>query len=121
MSHQPLPTGKRGEQIARTFLSQKGFLYITSNFHSRFGEIDLIMQDGLVLVFIEVKTRSDDSLATPQEAVTLWKIQKIIKTAEYFKLLHPKLPEALRIDVVAVTLELSGEVIKIEHIENVTG
>lgn len=114
------PTGKLGEKIAIAYLIQKGLRLITSNFHSRFGEIDLIMLDGKTTVFVEVKARFGQAYGTPQSAVTPAKIQKIIKTAQYFKLLHPEFPASLRIDVVAITLAGEGEVTKFEHIKNVT-
>ncbi len=120
LNHQQT-TGKLGEDIALNYLSQKGYRLITSNFHSRFGEIDLILKDKGTLVFVEVKARYDTSYGTPQEAVTPWKIKKIIKTAQYFSLLHPELPKALRIDVIALQLSPSGEVASLEHLENITG
>lgn len=96
--------GNLGEDLASDFLIQKGYKIIERNFHSRFGEIDIIALNGKNLVFIEVKTRKSTNFGTPLEAVTSWKIQKIQKTAEYFSLLHPNLPKNLRIEVVSVDL-----------------
>ena len=53
--------GLSAERLAEKFLRDKGFRFITANFLTRVGEIDLIMQDGPTLVFIEVKRRRNDA------------------------------------------------------------
>lgn len=116
--------GQEGEEIAVNFLRKKGYKIIEQNFHSRVGEIDIVALDpstgsgpgGNVLVFVEVKTRWSKKFGEPVEAVTPWKLNSIIKTAQYYKLLHPELPEEMRIDVVSI--ELEGKSPKIEHIVN---
>jgi len=68
-----------------------------------------------------VKTRFSQSFGYPEEAVTPWKIRSIIKTAQYFKLKHPKLPDSLRIDVVAIDLDSQKkEVLNLRHFKNIT-
>ena len=63
-------TGRRGEAAAARFYEKQGAALITHNYHTRMGEIDLILRepDG-TLVFCEVKTRAKDSLDTPAAAV----------------------------------------------------
>lgn len=51
--------GKKAERFARTFLEQQGLTFIMENYRCRTGEIDLIMQEGEELVFVEVKYRSN--------------------------------------------------------------
>lgn len=115
------PKGKLGEDLAAHFLEKKGYRIIVRNFHARYGEIDLVATFQNTLIFVEVKTRWGMPYGTPVEAVTPWKLKSVVKTAEYFKLLHPKLPEALQIDVVAVQFDSSGKLLGIEHLPNVTG
>lgn len=110
-----------GEHKALEFLKNKGYKILSQNFRSRVGEIDIICQDKDTVVFVEVKTRVSSDYGTPEEAVTPWKIQSIIKTAQYFMMLHPKLPELMRIDVISLELSPAGEVKRLEHLENVTG
>ena len=55
--------GNAAEQLAATFLQQKGLTLIEKNFRCTYGEIDLIMRDGKTLVFIEVRLRSTVILA----------------------------------------------------------
>lgn len=91
-----------------------------------FGEVDIIALDPSAgsgqdtLVFIEVKTRWSKSFGPPEEAITPWKIRRIIKAGQYYKLFHPESPEALRIDVVAIDLSPTGEVGEIKIIKNIT-
>jgi len=111
--------GNLGEDLAVRYLQKHGYKILDRNFHCRFGEIDIIAQDGQTLVFVEVKTRWSKKFGEPQEAVTFRKLKSIIKTGQYFKLLHPKLPEDLRIDVVAIDIE--SKFPKVELIKNATG
>ncbi len=113
--------GNKGEEIAARFLLSQGYKILQRNFKSKFGEIDIIAINHNVLVFIEVKTRWSKAFGLPEEAVTPWKIKSIIKTGEYFKLLHPELPESLRIDVVAISMSPGGEVGEIRLIKNASG
>ena len=54
--------GQWAEQQALTVLEEQGYVHVRSNYHSRFGEIDLIVQKGQELVFVEVKARSKTRL-----------------------------------------------------------
>ena len=62
--------GKKGEFLAARYLEEKGYTVIARNYHSRYGEIDLICRKDSYLVFIEVKARKVSSLVNPLEAVT---------------------------------------------------
>lgn len=102
------PTNKIGaiaENFAADFLSKKGYKIVGRNFRSRFGEIDIIALHDSLLVFVEVKARWSLKFGLPEEAVTAQKIWKITKTAEYYSLMHPNLPQSLRIEVVALVIE----------------
>lgn len=95
--------GSKGETLARRFLEKSGYRIIERNFRTRLGEIDLIAYDGMTLVFVEVKTRSDHSFGAPQEAVTRQKQQRIIRVAQYYLSSHKEDDRPVRFDVVAVT------------------
>lgn len=111
--------GGIGEKLAVNLLQKKGYRILEKNFRCKLGEIDIIALVKDTLVFVEVKTRWSQNYGSPEEAVTPRKIRSIIKTGQYYKLLHPELPEALRIDVVAVDLtESTG---KVRLIKNITG
>ncbi len=113
--------GKIGEDLASSYLSKHGYTIIERNFKARYGEIDIIALSGSILVFIEVKTRIGRQFGLPEEAVTPRKIHEVVKTAEFYKVLHPELPESLRLDVIGIELN-SDETLKyFNHIQNVTG
>lgn len=113
--------GNLGENLALKYLQSKGYKFIERNFRSRFGEIDLIFQDKKTLVFVEVKTRFSKTYGEPEEAITPFKLKSFVKTAYYFKLVHPNLTESLRIDVVAITLDLNRKkVLSLKHFKNIT-
>ncbi len=97
----PTTRGIAGEVIASRFLREKGYRVMSSNYHSRFGEIDIIAQDGKDIVFVEVKTRSDNAIMMPREAVTQEKQKKILRTAAMYIRAYPSNLQP-RFDVVEV-------------------
>ena len=113
--------GNLGENLALKHLKSKGYRILTRNFRSKFGEIDIIAIHENDLVFIEVKTRWSQSFGPPEEAITPWKIRRMIKAGQYFQMLHPNLPESLRLDAVAIDLDAQGKLQRIEIIKNLTG
>lgn len=108
--------GKIAERKAWEFLSKKGYKLVSYNYHSRFGEIDLIVEDDNYLVFVEVKMRSSSFAGTPREAVDYYKQQKIIKTATLYLStnLTNKQP---RFDVVEI-ISANNAIKSIKHLEN---
>jgi putative endonuclease len=114
------PIARFGEDIATDYLKKIGYQIIERNFRKGYGEIDIVSIHGNILVFIEVKTRSTGLYGGAIEAISYGKLQKLIRTCEYYKMLHPKLPDAMRID--AILIDLAGEEVKkLEHIENISG
>lgn len=109
-------SGAAGETFAAEYLERRGFTILRRNFHSRFGEIDIIACDSHFLVFTEVKTREAGSLTGPLEAVTLPKQKRIIRTAQLFLVTNPTELQP-RFDVAAVTAK-AGLPTSIQYIEN---
>lgn len=111
--------GSRGEDIAQKFLEQKGYVFVERNYHSRYGEIDLIMKEKGKLVFIEVKTRKNKNFGTAIEAITSQKIEKIYKTAQKYisEKINPSQEIDFRIDVVGIDYE-GGKAI-LDHIPGI--
>lgn len=116
MPHVRQQLGSQGEAVAREQLERQGFSIIAQNWHAgRYGELDLIALHGAELVFVEVKTRRGTDFGQPEEAVTKLKQAKLKAAAQAFLMTHPQLPQAYRIDVVAVVLAPSGEVNDFKH------
>ena len=108
--------GAYGEMIAARFLRKKGYKILDANFHSRYGEIDLIALDGKTVVFLEVKTRTENAVATPAEAVDGRKREKIKKAAMLYIAGLTDEP-GVRYDVVEVILYRQPErKIKVRHL-----
>ena len=108
--------GQEGEQIAERFLKKKGYRLVERNYRCKTGEVDLIVLDRKVIVFVEVKTRTDDSFGSPFEAVEAHKQHKMIQAAQFFlheRKLHQR---DARFDVVGISWP--GGTPVIEHIEN---
>ncbi len=110
--------GIYGELIAARYLRRHGYVILEPNFHSRFGEIDLIAQKKDTIVFVEVKTRDADYYTRPAYAVTPIKQQRIRKTALYY-LSRLDREVNVRFDVIEVLAVTKGiKKVKINHIES---
>ena len=94
-------TGQAGEDAALTHLKQHGLRLVQSNFRCKVGEIDLIMQDGASLVFVEVRKRADARHGGAAASVTYAKQRRLIRAAQFY-LQRYKMPPACRFDVVAI-------------------
>jgi len=110
--------GLEGEEIALSFLSSLGYRLLAKNFRCRLGEIDLIMQDGPVTVFVEVKTRCNHLYGSPQEAVSPAKQARIRRLAQYYLLTKNERETPLRFDVIAIMLSKPGKPV-IQHLKGV--
>lgn len=114
------PIAILGEKIACEYLKRKGYKIIERNFRKKYQEIDVIAIFGSILVFVEVKTRRSNSFGSPFESIASWKLRHLVNLAQYYKLLHPELPDDLRIDAIGIMLNANNKVDKIEHLENIT-
>jgi putative endonuclease len=111
-----LVLGKEGERVAEQYLKHKGYKLVERNYRCSVGELDLIVLDRRVVVFVEVKTRSGHGFGSPLEAVEFHKQRKMIQAAQYFlseKRLHQR---DARFDVVGISWP--GREPVVEHIEN---
>ena len=110
-------TGINGEEAATDYLKNLGYTIHSRNFHSYFGEIDIIAIDDNELVFVEVKTRTQKLFGLPAEAVDINKKHHLYKTAEYFLLLNNLENAFIRFDVIEIFITKNNE-LKLSHIKN---
>jgi len=108
--------GKRGESVAERHLIKKGYRLVERNYRCPAGEVDLIVLDGRVIVFVEVKTRSGDRFGSPFEAVEFRKQRKMARTAQFFLSQNGLHQRDARFDVVGISWP-GGKPI-VEHIKN---
>ena len=109
--------GTIGEELAFQFLRSRGYKILLRNYTSALGEIDLVAKEDGMLVFVEVKTRTSESMGAPAESVTRRKRRQITRSAQAY-LKRYGLPDAsCRFDVVSVLMRL-GQNPLIEIIQN---
>lgn len=97
--------GKYGEDIAKKYLLDKGFVFIEANFEIDIGEIDLIMSDKDWLVFVEVKYKQDDRLGKPEEMIGKRKLAQVKRVAQFYLMNNPEMRKTFvkyRIDAVCI-------------------
>lgn len=112
-----LQRGILGEHAAREYLRRAGLKFLTANFRSPRGEIDLVFRDEDCLVFVEVKTRSAGGWTRPAASVDARKRRLLSRAAlDYLKLLQ-RPPIRIRFDIVEVLLA-DGEISEIRHLPN---
>lgn len=104
--------GQFGERIARRYFERRGWQCLGQNIHTRFGELDLVMLDGLTLVFVEVKMRRSNRFGTPEESVTQHKRTRM-QTAGLIYLDRTQWQGPFRFDV--ITLQMRGRRCFVRH------
>lgn len=108
--------GKIGEDIAESYLIKNNYEIIERNFSCRQGEIDIIAKYKNEIIFIEVKTRSNNKYGNPIDAVTYFKKNHMLKSIQYY-LFSKKLEDCfIRIDIIEVYKK--GDRFFINHIKN---
>ena len=113
-------TGMLGEDAATEFLCSNGYTITERNYHSRFGEIDIIATRENYIIFAEVKTRKTNSMLLPREAVDAKKQRRLIMTTKMYLSTHDIGTFQPRFDVIEVTTCTGStfKVDKINHIES---
>ena len=107
--------GRKGEDLAVEYLQKLGIKILERNKHfSRYCEADIIADDRGVLVLVEVKTRKNNALGSPFEAITSTKYEHLKMAVFTYLQENPKY-KRFRIDAIAITLEPY----KIEHLKNI--
>jgi putative endonuclease len=101
---QHLDKGKQAETLAGSYLARQGLLLVQRNYHSRHGEIDLVMTDGDRLVFVEVRYRRQSAFGSGAETVDRRKQARIIACARYYLQQHPAASaRPCRFDVIGIS------------------
>jgi len=80
--------GREAEQAALAYLQERGLRLLRANYHCRFGEIDLVMQEGAELVFVEVRQRGRSDFGSAAESITPQKQKKLTLAAQHYLASH---------------------------------
>jgi putative endonuclease len=109
--------GQEGESAAERYLRRKGYRILERNARSSLGELDLVVEDGAVLVFVEVKARHSDAYGGAVHAVHRRKQDKLIQLAAQYLARHHINNRPCRFDVVLVQ-ESGAHDTQVDHIQN---
>jgi putative endonuclease len=110
--------GRWGEKHCQRFLKRKGLKTLTRNFSCKTGEIDLIMvAPDRTIVFVEVRTRADESFGSVESSITAPKKARLLRTARYFLTTHNIDDRPYRFDVITIVLGPKGRP-QTRHYEN---
>ena len=109
--------GQAGESAAEEYLRRKGYRILARNLRSSLGELDLVAEDGQVLVFVEVKARRTNAFGGAIHAVHHRKQEKLIQLAAQYLARHHIKDRLCRFDVVLLQ-GLNAAAPQIEHIQN---
>jgi len=96
--------GRDGESLVRKHLKRRGYRILARNYTCPVGEIDIICLDGQTIVFVEVKTRSSDADAGPEETITRAKQRQLARVARFWLETHGRPQCAYRFDAVGVVM-----------------
>ena len=95
--------GAIGEEIARKYLRHEGFTILNANFHACSGEIDIIAKEDKMIVFIEVKSTTKDTLfGDPLQWIPVWKQQRIIRASLAYLKTKGMIEAPMRFDVITI-------------------
>lgn len=109
--------GRAAEEAAASHLQQQGWRIIERNWSCRSGELDIIAEQGKILLFVEVRSRSGISYGMPAESIDARKIQQVRRTAEVYLHRFGLSDRQIRFDAIAVMLGRNLEIRSLEHIE----
>ena len=108
-------TGSLGEQLAVRFLTKAGYRILATNWRYMKYEIDIVSVFENTLIFVEVKTRTPCTVASPEDSITKAKQKRLVEAADYY-IKHNNIDMEARIDLVLVYVKDTKHWIK--HIEN---
>lgn len=111
--------GKVGENMALSFLRNKGYALLSRNYHTRWGEIDLIVEKDRKISFIEVKTRISTTQGKPYESVNQRKLYKLTRPIKHFLLQDRYRNRKLSLDVISIELNQNQSLREIKYFKNV--
>jgi putative endonuclease len=117
MSSSTTAIGQSGESRASTYLKGLGFKIIERNWRHRHDEIDIIAEYQGCIVFVEVKTRENNSYGRPEEFVSKKKQRFIIRAANEY-MVAKQIDKEVRFDVVAITNKNEANKVELVHLPN---
>ena len=97
--------GRKGEEIALSFLKKKGYHILDKNFRCPLGELDIVAREGDQIIFIEVKTRRSSGFGPPEESLNYIKKKRLTRLALFYLTNNRLKGVCCRFDVVAIVFK----------------
>jgi putative endonuclease len=113
-----LETGKIGEKLATDFLKKKGYKIIQQNYKTKYAEIDLVARQKETLVFVEVRTKTNEAFGSPEETLNYQKLNKVLQNSRAYAA-FTNWQGPCRIDAICVILGEDNKPQRIDHYENI--
>lgn len=120
MSRYNKDIGHRGEVEAIIYLHKKGYRILDQNYHTHWGEIDVIAEKDKKISFIEVKTRTNLLKGKPYDSVTSMKIKHLMRPIQLYLLQNEYKNYKLSLDVISILLKENLTLDRINHYENIS-
>ncbi len=111
-------TGHRGEELAAAHLRKTGYGILARNYRCPFGELDIVAERSGTIVFVEVRARRLPCMVRPEETVGPVKARRVVRAAEHYLSATHGEDQPWRVDVVAVEMDASGTVVRLEQYED---
>lgn len=111
--------GRRGEELAAAYLEKRGCRIVRRNYRCPLGELDLVVEDGDELVFVEVRTKQQPCLFQPEETITRNKALRLMRLGEQY-LAATRQQRPWRVDLIAVELDRHSLLVRIEQFKDAT-
>ncbi len=119
MSFYRQSVGKKGEDIACNFLESNGYEIIERNFRTKYGELDIIASKDGILVFVEVKAKTDTRTGMPYETVNKNKIKHLMRAIQFYQLTHKVKDLKMSLDVISIIIGPDNRVKELKHFKSV--
>lgn len=108
--------GVRGEELAREYLQEKGYVILETNYRISNAEVDIVAKYNKLIVFVEVKTRRQSKYGNPEIAVNREKRGNMKRVARGYINIH-RIKGEVRFDIISIILSMSGNA-EVTHFED---
>ncbi len=110
--------GELAERLVSNQLHSWGWQILTTNYYTRYGEIDIVALEGGQLVFVEVKSLCIDSAWELEETISKRKLERLYKSVDFWLWQHEMLAADYRLDFVGAKMDTEGKIVELKHIRN---
>lgn len=107
--------GQFGENLAKEYLEKKGYKIISQNIKISFQEIDIIAKHEKMIVFVEVKTRTNKKFGDAEEAVGEQKMRSLSRGIQKYLDVNNLDQKLIRLDLITIDVDKLTKLAKVKH------